>query len=609
MSKKTCSDIGGQAVLEGVMMRGKSAIATAVRDPYGNIQIESQRFVPFKEKSKAYSIPVVRGILNFGVSMTSGMKTLMRSTEVYGDDIDTGEPSRFDKWAAKKLKTDAMHIAMGIGLVLGLLFAVSLFILLPTYVTKWIFMGIDLGGYSPFLQSFFPNITSGAVKILIFIIYILLVGLMKDISRLFRYHGAEHKTISAYEHGLELTVENVQKMKTAHDRCGSTFIVIILVFSTLVLSVLPWFPNAFYNFLLRLACLPFIVGICYELLKILAKFDNVFTKILKAPGMLLQKLTVKEPEDKMVEVAIAAFNTVIMLEANPDAETTTFRILTSVPKAKKKLVSILTNEKQNSSEQTLQAEREAEIILLHIMDMDKHSELFASGIKISPEKMIEAENIASKRSSGIPLQHAIGVANFYGFDFKSDNRALIPRFDTEILVEQAIKEIKKRSKQVEVLDMCTGSGAVAITIGLLTDADVTASDISSEALVLAGENATIHNVGISFVKSDLFVDISAKYDVITVNPPYISSEDIVGLAGQVKNYEPLIALDGGKDGLDFYRRISADYEKYLHPGGTIILEVGKDQMEQVSSFFSGKKEIFEDYNTPAVLRVLSVTPE
>ncbi|MFA7663891.1 MAG: peptide chain release factor N(5)-glutamine methyltransferase [Clostridia bacterium] len=602
MSKKNCCDIGGQAVLEGVMMRGKSVMATAVRDPYGNIQVESQRFVPFKERSWAFKVPILRGILNFVVSMTSGMKTLMRSTEVYGDDIDSGEPSRFEKWAAKKLKTDVMHIAMGIGLLLGVLFAVGLFIFLPTYATKWVFSGIDLSSYSPFLQSFFPNITSGGIKILVFVTYILLISLMKDIKRLFRYHGAEHKTISAYEHGLELTVENVRTMKTAHDRCGSTFIVFIMVFSIMVLSVLPWFENAFYNFLIRLACLPFIAGICYEFLKIFAKFDNLFTKIFKAPGMLLQKLTVKEPDDRMIEVAIAAFNSVLSLEADPSKETTTFNIFTSIVKSKKKLAEIISNKKKGSYEDK---EREAEIILLNVLGLDKHSEL-SINMKVPSEKQELAEEIARKRQSGMPLQYAIGKTNFYGFDFIVDKRGLIPRFDTEILVEAALQEIKKKGDNVSVLDLCTGSGAVGITIKKLSGVKLTLSDISEEALSLAKENVNLHGVEANLVKSDLFSELKEKFDIIVVNPPYVPSEEIKDLDEEVKSYEPLLALDGGKEGLDKYKQIAEDYSKYLNEEGTIILEAGIGQMEDLVEMFPGEKQIIEDYNNPKIPRVLIV---
>lgn len=608
MARKKCSNIGGQAVLEGVMMRGTSVMATAVRDPYGNIQVESQRFKPFKERSFAFKVPFLRGILNFFVSMTSGMKTLMRSTEVFGDDMETVQPSKFEKWAAKTLKTDVMHIAMAIGLVLGLLFAVGLFILLPTYATKWIYSGVDLTVYPLFMQSFIPNITSGAIKIFIFVCYILLVSLMKDINRLFRYHGAEHKTISAYEHDLELTVENVQTMKTAHDRCGSTFIVIVLVFSIIILSVLPWFEKSIYNFLLRLAALPFIVGISYELLKVFAKFDNILTKILKAPGLLLQKLTVKQPDDKMVEVAIAAFKEVLALEADPNKETSSFCIFTSGAKAINTLARILESGQENNKEPFAVFQNQARLILINVLSLKKFSDLTVN-MKIPADKLEIAKEIAQKRKQGMPLQYAIGKTNFYGFDFIVDKRVLIPRFDTEILAERAIDEVKSKGENVRVLDICTGSGAIGITIQLSTDAVVTLSDISQDALDVAKENAEINGAKVTIIQSDMFQGIEGKFDIITANPPYVSKDEIIKLPDEIKNYEPIEALNGGDDGLDYYRQISQAYEQFLLPGGLLIMEVGLGQMDSVSKMFNGEIEIIEDYNDPPIKRVILVRKE
>lgn len=614
-NKKKCSSIGGQAVLEGVMMRSESVSATAVRDPYGNIQIESERFVPLKERSKAYKIPVIRGIINFFSSMALGMKTITRSAEVFADDIQHEEPSKAEKWLAKKFKVDIMQITTGIGVVLGLLFAVALFIFLPTFVTGKIYDKnvVDLSMYSPYLQSLIKNLTSGAIKLTIFVLYILSVSLMKDIKRLFRYHGAEHKTISAYEYGLELTVENVQKMKTSHDRCGSTFIVIVLFSSIILLSLLPWFEQKIYNYLIRLALVPVIMGISYEFLKLFVKYDNFLTKILKAPGLLLQKLTVKEPDDEMVEVAIAAFKKVLEMEADPEIKPVSFSIYISMVKAKKKLAEMLAYEgvKRNyteaeKEERKEEIAREVELILMAVLGLTKHSEL-SSIVRISAVDMDKAKDIATRRQSGEPLQYAIGETNFYGIDFIVDKRALIPRFETEILAEKAVKEIESRSDSCEVLDICTGSGVIAISIKKLTNANVVASDVSASALSLAKENAAKNEVEIDFIHSDLFEKITGNFDVITANPPYIKEEDISGLDEEVKNFEPILALNGGVDGLDYYRRISKEYNNYLKPGGVMFLEIGIGQKEDIEKLFGENVvEVYEDYNTPKIPRIVKI---
>lgn len=630
-TKKTCTSIGGQAVLEGVMMRGESVIATAVRDPSGNIQLESERFEPLKDKSVAYRIPIIRGIISFFTSMIMGMKIITRSAEVFTDDIIEEEPGKFEKWMAKTFKVDSMQIATAIGVVLGVIIAIALFIFLPTYLTKLIYnpKAVDLSHLSKYLQSFIPNITSGVFKLTIFLGYIISISFMKDIKRLFRYHGAEHKTISAYEHGLELTVENVQKMKTAHDRCGTTFIVIVLTLSILVLSFLPWFGNVLYNFLIRLAFLPIIMGLSYELLKLFARFDNIITKILKAPGLLLQKLTVKQPDDSMVEVAIMAFNTVLAMQADETVKPTTFNIYTSKAKAKSKLVDIIKYDnlqkslsKEEKENKIKAIEDEVDLIIMSVLNLDKKSDL-VSVKRLSAEEMDKAKAIAEKRQKGIPLQYAIGFTNFYGLDFKVDARALIPRFDTEILVEKTIELIKEKqsdkfneaeveTKEIEtcdVLDLCTGTGAIGICIKKFTNANVVASDISFDALSLAKENAEKHGVEIDFIQSDLFEKITGKFDYITVNPPYIKKSDLSTLDAEVKNHEPKLALDGGEDGLDFYKKISASYQDFLKPNGALILEIGIGQKEDVASLFNGEISIYSDYNTPPVPRVVVVKNE
>ncbi|MDD4316567.1 MAG: DUF1385 domain-containing protein, partial [Clostridia bacterium] len=230
MQKKLCSSIGGQAVLEGVMMRGKSSMATAVRNPKGEIVVESSRFAPVAKKSVFYRIPVIRGVLNFVTSMSMGVKTLNRSSEVFSG-IDSEEPSKFEKWLAKKFNVDIMSVLIFISLLLGLGLAVGLFIVLPHLATEGIIRLFDLAPHPIII-----NLLAGAIRITIFVLYILLIGRMRDIKRLFRYHGAEHKVINCYEYRLELTVENVQKMTTVHDRCGTTFLFIIMVFSILFFS-------------------------------------------------------------------------------------------------------------------------------------------------------------------------------------------------------------------------------------------------------------------------------------------------------------------------------------------------------------------------------------
>lgn len=586
MAKKNCTNIGGQAVLEGVMMRGPSSMATAVRDSEGKVQVESERFKPLAEKSKIYKVPIIRGVISFVSSMIMGVKIITRATEVYGDLGD--EPaSRFETWLAKKLKLDIMQIITFVGVLLGLAFAGVLFIFLPQLISEGIIKLFKLEA----IHSILKNLIAGVVRIGIFVLYILLVSKMKDIKRLFMYHGAEHKVISCYEHNLPLTVKNAQTMTTIHDRCGTTFLFIVMIFSIIFFSFFQW-DNFWIRILTRLLCLPLVAGISYELLKLFAKYDNWFVKICKAPGLWMQKLTTKQPEDAMVEVAITAFNTVMELEQDKGKITTKFVVSMTITKAKEELKKILKDE------------NEIDIILMSILKLNTKTELATQ--KIDSEQLETVKNIAKDRADGKPLQHLLGEQNFYGIDINVNENVLIPRFDTEILAEQVILQAKMLDNPA-ILDLCVGSGAIAVAVKSNCRCEMFAADISVDALKTAMSNARKNGVAITFIESDMFESVAEKFDIIVSNPPYIPTANIEKLDSEVKDFEPTIALDGGVDGLDFYRIISACYQEYLNDKGVLMLEVGIGQAAEVAKLFEGKEiKIIKDYNNPPIERVLII---
>ena len=598
MARKNCSEIGGQAVIEGVMMRGKTAEAVSVRDPYGNIQTESRRLP--EKKPLVSRIPVVRGIYSLVMSLIDGNRILMRSAEVYGDEAEAESESKFDKFLVKHFKIDSVKLATYVGAILGILLAVALFIILPTYVKKGIFALLDTTGIGLYWTILLENLTVGVVKIAVLLVYLLAVSRMKEIKRLFMYHGAEHKTIACFEAGEPLTVENVRKHARIHDRCGTNFIFIVMIVSIVVNAVffalLGWQPSrTIYEVLARIAMLPVIAGVSYEVLKGLAKFDNILARVLKAPGRGLQKITTAEPDDSMIEVAITAFETVRKLEANPAAPTSSFVTFVKCGELIKKLSEDI-------------PKTEAELTVMHFMGWEKFSDVDPKALM--PEtKAREAEKVAAARKAGEPLQYLLGTAPFYGYDFKVDKRALIPRFDSEILAEAAVKFIREEcsGKRARVLDLCTGSGALAIVAAKETGAEVVATDVSAAALEVARDNAYALGAEITFLEGDLFAEAEGVFDLIVANPPYIPSAELSALASEVRDYEPRLALDGGEDGLDFYRRIAAEYDGYLAEGGALMLEVGAGQAEAVSAMFGGEAEIFYDYNTPPVARALKIT--
>ena len=593
MARKNCTNIGGQAVLEGVMMRGKTAEAVAVRDPYGKIQVESKRLP--ENKSIAYKIPVVRGVLSFVNSLIGGSSLIMRSGEVYGEEVES-EPSKVDLWLQKHLKIDTIKLATYIGLVLGLALAVGLFIIVPTLIKNFVFGLIDMSPLGVW-ANFVENLALGLVRITIFLCYMLAVSSMKEVKRLFAYHGAEHKTIACYEAGEELTPENVKKHSRIHDRCGTNFMFIVMmvsilffaIFFSLIEALSGWKPEKqIYEILIRIGALPLIAGLSYEALKFFAKFDNIFARVFKAPGRAMQLITTKEPDEDMIEVAIVAFKTVLELEADNAKETTTFRTSVTIKNTLEDLKAINAREYEN------------EEILMSLLGLENR-------LALNREKVLY-KDIAEKAISicrarvdeGAPLQYLLGKANFYGKDFLVDKRVLIPRFDTEILVEQALKEIGER--EARVLDMCTGSGAVAITIDLNSNAQVVASDISKDALEVAKRNNDELFASVTFIESDLFENVESKYDLIVVNPPYIPSSDVLTLDKEVKDYEPHLALDGGVDGLDIYRKIANEYKNYLNENGVLMLEIGIGQKDAIEELF-GAVEFIKDYNNPPIDRV------
>ena len=309
---KRCS-VGGQAVMEGVMMRTMSGgIALAVRKADGTIETE---YTPKKETNKNPILkwPVVRGVVAFVDSLATGMKMMTRSAELYGEAIDE-EPSRFEKWLAKKTGKNVMDIAIAVAVVFAVALAIGLFVLLPSLATQLIHWGEGA-------PRIWKSLTEGFVRLLIFLGYISAISFMKDIKRVYMYHGAEHKTIACYEHEAPLTPESAMKYSRLHARCGTNYLFLVMAVSILFFALLPYAENLFLRVLTRLIFLPLVAGLAYEVLKLGASSDALWARIIRAPGMGLQYLTTREPEPAMIEVAIAAFNLAINDGVLPKEET------------------------------------------------------------------------------------------------------------------------------------------------------------------------------------------------------------------------------------------------------------------------------------------------
>lgn len=303
--------VGGQALMEGIMMNGPEGKAMALRLPDGSISVVKKTFTSIKDKNKFFGIPMVRGIVNFVEALIFGYKCLMESAEKTGMDVEEEENmSKLDRWISDHFGEKMMKVIGAISMVLGFALAFALFVWMPSFL----FDAINklTGERITMLRTIFE----GLLRIIIFVIYMFAVSKMKEIKRVYMYHGAEHKSIFCYESGEEMTVENVRKQSRFHPRCGTSFIFVMIILSILVSSVVALaFPSLTQIrpvwICVKLLIMPIVMGLGYEFIRYAGKHDNLFVKILSAPGLWMQRITTAEPDDSMIEVGIAAINAVI----------------------------------------------------------------------------------------------------------------------------------------------------------------------------------------------------------------------------------------------------------------------------------------------------------
>lgn len=287
------SGIGGQAVMEGVMMKNKDHYAVAVRKPDGNIEVKKEEFKGISSKCKLFRVPFIRGIFSFIDSLTLGMSTLTYSASFYEEEEDT------KKTEQEKKKSDTVFNVITI--MISVILAVGIFMVVPFYLSQLLERVISSKTLVIFLE--------GVIRLLIFIIYIVLISFMKDIKRVYMYHGAEHKCINCIEHGMPLTVDNVRISSKEHKRCGTSFMLLVMCISILILMLVR-FDSRILRLVARIVLIPVIAGISFELLRLAGTKENVFTNVISKPGLLLQRLTTKEPDDSMIEVGIASVEAV-----------------------------------------------------------------------------------------------------------------------------------------------------------------------------------------------------------------------------------------------------------------------------------------------------------
>lgn len=295
------TSIGGQALLEGVMMRGPTKMAIVVRGKDGLVE-KVNELNPIKNRIKIFGFPFIRGVVNFGSSMAIGMRAIMFSADHLPED-EQEQPTKFDMWLERKFGNEKSEkFILTFAVILGIALSIGLFMLLPTFLAGFV---------TGFVENVIVrNLIEGLLRITIFLTYLWLTSKMGQIKRVWAYHGAEHKAIYCYEKRLPLTVENVKVQSPLHPRCGTSFMFIVMIVSILVFSLTTW-DSLLVRFALRLALLPIVVAISYEIIRLAGRYDNFLTRVISAPGKALQNFTTREPDDEMIEVAIKALEHVV----------------------------------------------------------------------------------------------------------------------------------------------------------------------------------------------------------------------------------------------------------------------------------------------------------
>ena len=694
--------IGGQAVMEGVMMQGTDRLALAMRLPSGELYLKTKLK---KKQSRAAKIPFIRGIVSFVNALVGGMSTLMESADIletYAPEQYAEEEGKLEAWINKKFgEKAAWNFLMTTALLFAVAVSIVFFVILPTWVVNFLGKWIQ--------NAFVLNLIEGILRIALFVAYVVAIRRMNDIKTLFQYHGAEHKSIHCFENDRVLCPENAEEFYTLHPRCGTSFLVFVLIISLLLFSFLGW-PNLVLRIVSRLLLMPVIAAISFELLRWAGRSNGKIVRILSWPGLQLQRLTTAEPNRDQLEVALLSLKAVLVDPGVPeingfvDKDGNPVRSIAEMKEAEREMeawaadVEAHTEANKKAAAEAIDdltrieersvfedpangasddeifsaidfldgldsdgytivapeetdgrtlvraiADREAmeakarTLARRYTKDIKTYENALSWGkaaLSMLPNGKNEARMIMSyatglgttelitrskelmreddfeefqkriyARIEGVPLQYILGMQEFMGLPFRVNESVLIPRLDTEVLVENVIETINRMNLiSPEVLDLCTGSGAIGISIAAkVPDAVVTMTDASEKALQTAMSNAGLNGVNrhCVFLLGDMFdaVPEDKRYDVIVCNPPYIPSDVIETLDIEVKDHEPRMALDGGKDGLDYYRIIADKASLHLKTGGVLALEIGAEQAADV-------KKLLNNANTYEGIRVI-----
>lgn len=552
MNKKSrVKKIGGMSLLNGILLRSNEReCITEYIDEKISINIININ----EDKNILSKIPIIRGIYGIQKNLFSGVSYLMSSVKETCKDIFKNED-------VDEIKVSKFEVYFGY--FISILILLFLIIIFPNYASTFT---------SDVMKM---NIVQALIQLILFVVYIVILKSNKLLQTIFEYHGAEHKVVNAYEKLdiNEITLESVKKESRFHRRCGGNFVVyfyMLIILSTLFIAS----TNICFKSLLQIILIPIFIGVSYEILEITSNLNGILSYI-SYPAMLIQFITTKEPSDDKIQIAI--YTLFGCVKENNSIKLKEY--INRYVKDNLKLKEYELNDILRLVSKVKKVSKEEVFLNLNTLD-------------ITYQEQISLDVLLNKLyKENIPLQYLLGKQSFYKEEYEINENVLIPRADTEILVEKAIEYINKENFE-KIIDMCTGSGCVGISIaknsnikfGFLVDISLKALEVANKNNIL---NGTSNKLGI--LKSNLFDEFKnlqeSKYDIIVSNPPYIKTSVINTLSKQVQK-EPLIALDGGKDGLQIYKKIFVQAKDVLRDGGYLMLEIGYDQLEQITKIIN-----------------------
>lgn len=567
--------IGGQALIDGIIMTGKKCTAIVRRKLSGRINIETINKCVSDSTNGIDRIFLIRGI-NYFIKL---IKDVILNLNLYNikDQKYSEESSILIEFIYFFSKSKIITFLVGI------VYFLFMFFLLPE-------AGVNL--FSIFLnmensQIQISSLIKMIIRLIIVFTYVIIVSKNKDLFRILSYHGAEHKVINCYELKNKLTIENVKNTSRFHRRCGSNFVIYIIICYFIVFLFVPRYSIG-VNILIEILLLPFILGISYEIVEYIGRSNTAFSSILFSISKGVQNFITKEPEDNEIEVAIVALKTSEGLKAK-----NTIKEL------------FLTGRSILRDAGVYSYALDSRLILEYCVGVTP-TQVFTSEIEVSKEDEEKYLNLINVRKNGKPIAYMIGKKEFYGNDFIVKEGVLIPRPDTEVLVERVLEILKNKKEYTSICDLCCGTGAVGISIQKNNEfVNCTYIDNYDIPIKITEENIYMYDLkDRSYItKSNLlefFIENNLELDGIVSNPPYIKESDIELLMRDVKDYEPHEALNGGEDGLDYYRKICEQAKSVLVHNGFIAFEIPDNKAFDIMYIMTNNNfvniDIYKDIN-------------